>query len=300
MEFPRIGVITIQGGGAVAIDLIGQLQGLTGPPEDGGRPLGDRGILPAVVAGTSAGAIIATLYWAGYKPEDIRDEVVRLFARSRVNTFFGRGGGWLPIRFNGFAAVAAAGAAFLRGPLAFLWHVVWPGRRWYLVPVWWIWQVVSLSFRTLASLNALFVGRGIFPGDGMVSELNRLLRESPLLRPHSERLPPNGLLRFYDVAALHDPATFPLFLIVTDVRRADIVVVSSIDPACADLAIAMSARSSAGFPGFFKAARLSNDHDTCVDGGVISNFPAWVFGLDYRRSLRESDDPQLIELAYMP
>jgi hypothetical protein len=56
MEFPRVGVITIQGGGAVAIDLIGQLQGLTGPPTDeAGQPTGDRGLLPAAIAGTSAG-----------------------------------------------------------------------------------------------------------------------------------------------------------------------------------------------------------------------------------------------------
>ena len=126
MEFPRVGVITIQGGGAVAIDLIGQLQGLVGRRrDDSGRPTGDHGVLPAAVAGTSAGAIIATLYWAGYSPEAIRDQVVQqLFARSQVNAFFGRGGGLLPILFRGFAAVATATSAFLRGWMSFLAHIV--------------------------------------------------------------------------------------------------------------------------------------------------------------------------------
>ena len=105
-----------------------------------------------------------------------------------------------------------------------------PGHRWWLIPVWWIWQIISLPFRTLATLNALVQGRGIFPGDGMVREIDSLLRRSPLLEPHRAALPPDGLLRFYDVTALHDIRTIPLFLITTDVRNADIIVVSSIDP----------------------------------------------------------------------
>jgi hypothetical protein len=64
----------------------------------------------------------------------------------------------------------------------------------------------------------------------MVREIDSLLRRSPLLEPHRAALPPDGLLRFYDVTALHDIRTIPLFLITTDVRNADIIVVSSIDP----------------------------------------------------------------------
>lgn len=64
-ELPRVGVITIQGGGALAVDLIGQLQGLVGPAELLGKPTGDAGVAPAAIAGTSAGAIIAALFWLG-------------------------------------------------------------------------------------------------------------------------------------------------------------------------------------------------------------------------------------------
>ncbi|MEI9984308.1 MAG: patatin-like phospholipase family protein [Aliidongia sp.] len=301
MELPRVGVITIQGGGAVAVDLIGQLQGLTGPQHDPlGNATGDHGLLPAAVAGTSAGAIIATLYWSGYAPEAIRDEVVRLFAPARINAFFGHSGR-LGIRFTGFAAFADAFSAFLRGPLPFLWHLAWPGwRRWYLIPVWVPWQIASVSVRGYGTISALLNRRGVFPGDGLVREVDRLLRDSPLLEPHKASLPADGLLRFSDVAALQDPQTIPLFLIVTDLRGADIAVISSINPACGALCIAEAVRASAGFPGFFQPMRLSDRFDTCIDGGVISNFPAWVFGFDYRRSLLASRDPLLMELAYIP
>jgi predicted acylesterase/phospholipase RssA len=303
VEFPRVGVITIQGGGAVAIDLIGQLQGLTGRRQDeNGQLTGDQGIIPAAVAGTSAGAIVATLYWAGYSPESIRDQVVCLFARSKLNTFFGRAGRLFPIRFVGFAAVATAASAFLRGWTSFVGHIVWPRRHWYLLPLLpfsCIWQATSLSFRFFAILRALVHGRGIFPGDGMVREIDHLLRDSPLLSPHKDSLPAGGRLRFYDVNALH-LQTMPLFLIVTDVRSADVSVVSSIDPASANIEIATAARASGSFPGFFQPVRLSDRYDTCIDGGVISNFPAWVFGFDYRRSLLRSGNALLAELAYSP
>ena len=268
MEQPRVGVITIQGGGAVAIDLIGQLQGLTGPRwDEAGDPTGDQGLLTAAVAGTSAGAIIATLYWGGYAPEAIREQVVQLFAPARINAFFGHNG-WLGIRFSGFAAVADAFSAFLRGPLPFFWHLVWPGRRrWLLLPVWWLWQGLSLPLRLVAVLWALLNRRGIFPGDGLVREIDRLLREGPLLAPYRQILPAERLLRFADVARLGDPRATPLFLIATDLRGADMAIISSIDSACGALCIAEAVRASAGFPGFFQPLSLSDRFDVCVDGG---------------------------------
>jgi hypothetical protein len=129
-------------------------------------------------------------------------------------------------------------------------HLLWPGWRWWwwlLIPFWWIWQAISLPYRSFAILSALYRHRGIFPGDGMVQEIDWLLRSSPLLSPHKHQLPETGLLRFYDVTYLQDPRTMPLFLIVTDVQSADIIAVSSIDPAYADFPIALAARASGGF-----------------------------------------------------
>jgi hypothetical protein len=133
----------------------------------------------------------------------------------------------------------------------------------------------------------------------MVTAIDDLLRRSPLLGSHAAQLPQGGLLRFRDVSALN-LSTMPLFLIITDVRDANIIVASSIDPDCADFPIAVAARASGGFPGFFQPIRLSNQQDACVDGGMISNFPAWVFGFGYRRTLRAGDDRQLVELSYLP
>jgi predicted acylesterase/phospholipase RssA len=290
MELPRYAVITIQGGGAVAVDLIGQLQGLTG----------DEGLRAVGVAGTSAGAIIATLYWSGYSPDSIRDEVVKLFAPARIDAFFGRAGRF-GVRFTGFASFAQTLTALFAGRSSSLADLIWPGwRRIWLLPIWWVWQFLMFVLRGVVVIVTLLTRQGIFPGDGLVREVDRLLRASPLLEPHRAKLPCDRLLRFGDVTRLHDIRTMPLFLIVTDVCGADMMVASSVDPACEDLQIAEAVRASAGFPIFFQPMRLSDQFKSCIDGGVISNFPAWVFGFDYRKSLRASGDPLLNQLAYTP
>src|SRR5262249_51174766 len=54
MEFDRLATVTIQGGGVYGLSLLGQLQALV-----------KMRMQPVALAGTSAGAIVATLYWAG-------------------------------------------------------------------------------------------------------------------------------------------------------------------------------------------------------------------------------------------
>ena len=66
-EFDRKAVITIQGGGVYGLSLLGQLQAVI-----------ELGIQPIAMAGTSAGAIVSTLFWAGLTPEQIRAEFVAL------------------------------------------------------------------------------------------------------------------------------------------------------------------------------------------------------------------------------
>jgi predicted acylesterase/phospholipase RssA len=307
MEFLRIAVLTIQGGGAVAIDLIGQLQGLTGRRfDENNAPTHDQGLLCAGVAGASAGAIIATLYWAGYSPPQIRDEVIKLFAADRIEAFFGRSEGlFFGLQFQAFSSVADVTAATFRGPTHALKRLVSlesddpSGRDGYRILAI-LARLLKLPFLTAVTLFSLRKNRGLFPGDGMVKEIDRLLRESPLLRDYKDRLPQGTLLRFDDLASLHNRYAIPLFLIVTDLRNADLKVISSIDQDCRQINIAEAVRASAGFPGFFQPTRLSDTLDVCVDGGVVSNFPAWIFGIDYRAKLRRSGDPQLEELAYTP
>jgi predicted acylesterase/phospholipase RssA len=61
-HFDRYATITIQGGGVYGLNLLGQLAEL----------VDNQGIIPIALAGNSAGAIIATLYWAGLTPESIK------------------------------------------------------------------------------------------------------------------------------------------------------------------------------------------------------------------------------------
>jgi len=60
----RDAVITIQGGGVFGLTLLGQLQAV----------VEQHRYTPLALAGTSAGAIVATLLWAGLTPTEIRDE----------------------------------------------------------------------------------------------------------------------------------------------------------------------------------------------------------------------------------
>ena len=62
VEFDRTAVVTIQGGGIYGLNMLGQLSALL-----------EYGITPLAFAGTSAGAVVATLAWAGYAPKEIRN-----------------------------------------------------------------------------------------------------------------------------------------------------------------------------------------------------------------------------------
>lgn len=52
--------ITIQGGGIYGLSLLGQLEAVR-----------RRGLSPVALAGTSAGAIVATLFWARLTPDAV-------------------------------------------------------------------------------------------------------------------------------------------------------------------------------------------------------------------------------------
>ncbi len=64
----RNAVITIQGGGIYGLNLLGQLQAVIEAYKYG----------PLALAGTSAGAVVATLLWAGYSPSKIRGEFISI------------------------------------------------------------------------------------------------------------------------------------------------------------------------------------------------------------------------------
>jgi len=289
-EFPRICVLTIQGGGAVAIDLIGQLQGLTGPAPE------DRNILPIAIAGASAGSIIATLYWVGYTPLQIRELVVKIFAEDQVDEFFGSRNVPSRLTFRQFhdklqrLRSKKASSGFLGSIKSF---VARPFRR-------------SGPYLKAATnwglLKSVWRSRGLFPAEGFVRKLNQMILEGPRVQRPLDAKDLDRLVTFADVrdaANAEGKPLPPLFIVVTDVAEGNIFVASSIDRDSADLPIADVVRASSSFPLFFQPWSVG-PHACCIDGGVVSNFPSWIFRKRLRQSLAKSDDAFYRQYAYLP
>jgi hypothetical protein len=88
-------------------------------------------------------------------------------------------------------------------------------------------------------------------------------------------------------------AYFPaLTLTATDLSTRQLLLIDSTDPRFADVPIAKAVRASGGFPLFFTPVEVelpdTNDPGirrvhSLVDGGVICNFPAYVFSRRIRR-----------------
>jgi predicted acylesterase/phospholipase RssA len=290
-EFDRLASVTIQGGAVYGLSLLGQLQGVL-----------DKGYEIVALAGTSAGAIVATLYWAGLKTTDIR----RFFEeRARtpegVTDLLGRAepsANDLSIRH--LNRVFAAGARLATGV-----------RQLFSGP-WWSWPV---KFCCLPLVAPLYVGSffkmirdvraglhssrggGLFPGEVFEQEIDRLIRASPRVAPHvaSGRLPSNRLLTFGHLRGLLENvlAYFPaLTLTATDLSTGQLLLIDSTDERFADVPIAKAVRASGGFPLFFapvevelpdpNSSEIRRVH-SLVDGGVICNFPAYVFSRRLRR-----------------
>ncbi|MBP3957165.1 patatin-like phospholipase family protein [Gemmata sp. G18] len=284
--------MTIQGGGVYGLSLLGQLQGLL-----------DEGVEPFALAGTSAGAIVATLFWAGLSPEQIRDHFAKLAeSPTGLSDLVG------PFRNPPFD-YAKFRRTVLRYQryLGFLqrefesdtWDVCgWPGRL-----VDWlrglpsaariVWDVL-FPFRRLAGY------RGLFAGDTFEHEIDKLLRASPLLVrvraadpefPPSKDVPGGRLLTFGDFHRwLDNGLEFfgPLFLTATNLVTRQLELIEFPNRDYFGLPVARAVRASAGFPFFFRPVNETYDNTryaSYVDGGVICNFPAFVFADTFRTRL---------------
>lgn len=139
---------------------------------------------------------------------------------------------------------------------------------------------------------------GVFPGGEFERLIDDLIRRSPRVRPHVEsgRLPAAGLLTFGHLWSLtrsepgRDPAEiayFPaLILTATNLTTGGLELIDSTAPRFAAVPVATAVRASGGFPLFFTpvAVDLPDPDDPArprrcqlVDGGVICNFPGFVF-----------------------
>jgi len=190
----------IEGGGVKAIGLVGAIY-------EAER----RGYKWNKLAGTSAGAIIASMLAAGYTAEEVRDEILTLDYTKFVEK-------------DGISKIPLVG-----------------------------------------NLISLLSKLGIYSGDYLEDWMRT-------------RLLVKGVKTFSDLKK-------KLFIIASDITSGQLLVLPDdlarygIDPASFEVATAV--RMSASIPYFFYPVKIANNKKAeshyIVDGGLLSNYPVWIF-----------------------
>lgn len=214
----------------------------------------DVGVSWVGLAGTSAGAITAGLLAAGYTAGELEAAFASLdytqFVSDRTYRF-----GWDSDPSNDLEdateAIALLASLMARGQL---------GR--YRTAPFHDWYAGLLAAKGAATFGDVFKSVGtIAAADGRVRTLPRQLRVVATDLTH-------GRLRVLPDAYL-DPAARPLDPNAT-----------ALAPELSGQSVAHAVRCSMSIPGFFEPARLPDGDDggaAIVDGGVLSNFPLWLF-----------------------
>ncbi|WP_435009667.1 patatin-like phospholipase family protein [Tundrisphaera lichenicola] len=318
-EFDRNAVIAIQGGGVYGLGLLGQLSAV----------IDRHKIKPLAYSGTSAGAIIATLAWAGLTPKGIRDRFIALAVeesgpksgrKETLTDLLGPfGPGRRPFDFARFQRLTVRVEALLGriegypappdlspGLGRFRRTLARPFRavRRMAGSAGWSLGAFADAARIVREIRPHWKNRGLFTGERLERTIDDWIRSSPMLAGYRSDLPEGGLLTFGQIRQFQrehadDPSIYfpPLILTATNLTTRKLVLINSFDDRFADLPIARAVRASAGFPLFFRPVALScrevggaMEEGWYVDGGVISNFPAWVFSSEFRRQMSRIED----------
>jgi NTE family protein len=279
LETNRDAVITIQGGGVFGLTVLGQLQAV----------IEKHHYTPLALAGTSAGAIVATLLWAGLKPKEIRSEFQNM-VKGDPKALLGLLGPFPDPQFDfaAFCDLKREVEENLRIIDRTLRRSAWNPARW-VAPVTIYWHASNLKNKIIP----LFERRGFFQGKGLEDKIEELLRRASDVP--KDITAPNEPLRFRHFADLmrenkEDSYRPPLLLTATNLTMRRLEVISSIDDRYMNVPIAKAVRASAGFPVFFTPRDLPEcpDGGWFVDGGVVSNFPVWAFSDAFRQKIQES------------
>ena len=289
-------VITIQGGGLYGLTLLGQLEAV----------VNDFSYSPLALAGTSAGAIVATLYWGGLTPRQIEKYFVSLVTGDEKSLFQLLSPFRPPpkphLDFKHFSNLTDKFEKVITN-----FNAVSGCSRWR--PGTWKPRLRLLwALRGLSHAVPHLQRRGFFEGRGLEEAIDFLLRQG--LQAHERadtRIcgPDEKYLRFRHYSEFIDKYRErsyrpPLLITATNLTRRRLEVISSVDPKYANVPIAKAVRASAGFPVFFTPQELpeSPNGGWFVDGGVVSNFPSWVFSDAFRQVLGKS--PIYRELVAKP
>lgn len=263
-------VLVIQGGGIFALSLLGQAIGVL-----------KKGYNPLAYAGTSAGALVATLLWGKVPIVEVMREIDSISGRpGGLTTLLGEpdphAGPAEPRGFRVFTSILSSGkrfAAAFGGPDQ-------EPRPWLAQRVWW-------GLRDGMKLKGAVAGhahhRGLYPAGPLVEFVDRLLKKAPDLPQDLKEK--RGLLTFGDYLDAEQKDEnrrifrMPLFITATNLSTQRLEVISSMDVAYRDVAVAQAVRASTAVPLFFRPVDLPEcgNGGTFVDGGLISNFPSWIF-----------------------
>ena len=207
------------------------------------------------VAGASAGAIVAALIAVGYAPKQVYDPITQtgLLAGDLTDLFgpdTGTSGGDSPI------------------------------------PLWERWKAARFCARGLPRRSSIANGvlRSVVCWWTMASStpLRSRTRSIAGCAPARFAFPPISPIF---CSKSHPSIVPPLRIIASDIdRQAPVVFSRERTP---DIAVAKAVAASIGLPFFFRPVRLTLDGEerTLVDGGLVANFPVWIFD-DARRRRR--------------
>ena len=271
-EFDRSAVVTIQGGGVYGLSLLGQLETLVRIHKI--RPIG--------IAGTSAGAVVATLWWAGFSPSEIRDMFVALANENALLRLLepaepsANGLNFedaLKLWTNGGKQLDELAAQLQRPKQSFFAKV-----RGYMQLAWSLRKVKNDIAHHLPRL-------GLFSGGIFENTIDQWIRSSKRLRSAVAHIPHSRLVTFGDLRDVKGLP--PLFVAATNVTTQQLEVFNSVQSEYDSVPVARAVRASTGVPLFFEPVTFvtAPNPGWYVDGGMISNFPAWVFSYELRRLL---------------
>lgn len=269
--------VAFSGGGAKGLVHVGALHALEA------RQLQITGL-----AGTSAGAIVAALTAAGFRAKDLLDPDTGRSVLDRLGKIdpslrkatgiFGRGG-WLKISALRWA-LSRRKSALLVALLA-----------WSAPPlgVFWLWRTETMA--ALLTWLAAWLLLGVAVAGviqallGGLTDLRRF--RSALAQLLQEQLFPNDpgrVVRFSDFGVEGRP---PLKIVSANLNARQLHLFSP--EKTPDTAVADAVAASICLPVIFRPWRL--DGELHVDGGIVSNLPAWPF--DEEREL----DPEALTIA---
>jgi NTE family protein len=220
------------------------------------------GVQFAGVAGASAGAIVASLIAVGYPPNALYDPITQSgLLAGRLTDLFGPG------EWNAWKQFTLA----LHDKLS----NTTPFRAWLGAP--------SFYRNWRDALTRLIASYGFFDSDPIEQTIDTWLRGGKInIPPHQERL------LFSDL----DPTKMPpLRIVASDIgAQAPIVFSREKTP---DIPVARAVCASIAIPFAFRPVELEVDGElrTLVDGGLVSNFPVWIF--DDARRKRATPTPTL-------